>query len=81
MIVAKGEAHSGTLTGPHGRAMEIETIEVTGSNFTFESEISTRMGDFTLTYSGSLDGDAIEGSIETPMGDVPFTGKRKTEAE
>ena len=76
VIVAAEGSHSGSITGPRGRTREISEINVTGEAFTFENEVSTRMGDFTLSYQGTAKGDAMQGSIETPMGEVPFTGKR-----
>ena len=76
VIVAAEGSHSGSITGPRGRTREISEINVTGETFTFENEVSTRMGDFTLSYQGTAKGDAMQGNIETPMGEVPFTGKR-----
>ena len=70
VIVAAEGSHSGSITGPRGLTREISEINVTGEAFTFENEVSTRMGDFTLSYQGTAKGDAMQGNIETPMGDL-----------
>lgn len=81
VVRADGKALSGTFTGPRGNSMDIAEIKSDGASFSFDAELSTRMGDFTLNYSGKTNGDSMEGSIETPMGSRPFTGKRKTASE
>ena len=74
----EGKALAGTFTGPRGNNLEIAEIKTDGNSFFFKTEMSTRMGDFTLNYSGKISGDSMDGSIETPMGSRTFTGQRKT---
>ena len=77
--VTDAGALKGTITGPRGNTMEIAEVKTSGADFTFRTNLSTRMGDFTLTYKGKVKGDNMAGTIDTPMGSNKFTGKRKAE--
>ena len=37
----------------------------------------TPMGMIDLTYSGTVAGDSVSGTVATPMGERPFAGERK----
>ena len=69
---------SGYIKGERGEA-EIETIDVDGESFSFVIQMATAMGDIELTYKGTVSGDAIAGTIETPMGSLQFSGVRAEE--
>ncbi len=69
---------SGYIKGERGEA-PIDTIAVDGDSFTFVVQMDTAIGAIDLTYKGTLSGDAMEGTIETPMGSRAFTGTRKTD--
>lgn len=75
-----GDAYAGTIKGERGEA-EIATINFDADKSTFDFVVTMegRFLDIDVTYKGTLSGDAIEGSIDTPMGSAPFTGTRKAE--
>lgn len=75
-----GDAYAGTIKGERGEA-EIATINFDADKSTFDFVVTMegRFLDIDVTYKGTLSGDAIEGSIDTPMGSAPFTGTRKVE--
>lgn len=75
-IKERDGAFSGMIGGARGQ-LEIESIEVTGKQFTFPFHMSTRMGEFTLVYKGTRDGDTLSGTVDAPRGEIPFTGERK----
>ena len=54
----------------------VEDVEVKGQTFSFRMMVSMPMGDFEMTYKGSIDGEKISGTIGNPMGEIAFVGKR-----
>ena len=77
LTVAEAEGgYSGSLVGQRGTA-ELQSINVEGDSFSFTLTMETRMGEFELTYSGTVSGDTLSGNIETSMGGRPFTAVRK----
>jgi hypothetical protein len=70
--------------GPPGGGMgtmdvKISNIKLEGNKLTFTQNVS--MGDmaFASDFSGTIEGDAITGTLSSEMGgDIPLTGKRKT---
>ncbi len=69
-------ALTGSITGERGSA-QLKSITTDGDGFSFVAVMETRMGDFELTYSGTVSGDTLTASVETPMGSRPVTGVRK----
>lgn len=68
-----------TLTGTSESAGE--TVELTDgvakeNEFQFKVKQQTPMGKLTVTFGGAVDGDAISGKVKTPLGQMPFEGKR-----
>lgn len=49
---------------------------VKGNKIEWTVSRSTPMGDFTMTYKGTVTGDAIKGVIDTPRGSMEWTAKR-----
>ena len=89
VLAQDGETLSGTLTmtppdgappgGGQGRGpMEVEISEgsVTGASFTFMTTMMRRGSSFTQTFSGTVDGDEMAGTIAGGRGERPFTGTR-----
>ncbi len=68
---------SGSIGGARGQ-LAIQTIAITGNQFTFPFKMTTPMGEFNLIYSGTRDGDMLTGTVQTPRGPIPLTGERKT---
>jgi hypothetical protein len=69
-----------TLTGrvqTRGGWQEIEDGTVDGSSFAFVVELTRQDRTFALEYTGTLQGDGtLKGTITTPRGENPWTGKR-----
>lgn len=68
---------SGSIGGARGQ-LDIETITVTGNQFSFPFNMTTPRGEFNLLYSGTRDGDSLTGTVAAPRGPIPFTGERKS---
>ena len=70
------DVYHGVLEGQRG-TRELPAINVDGDSFSFELTMQTRMGDIDLSYSGTVSGDTVSGTIATPMGERSFSGTRK----
>lgn len=55
---------------------EFSDAMIEGNNFKFNATMNTPMGEMEMTFIGTVDGDNINGSIGTQMGDIPFAGQR-----
>ena len=75
-VTEADDGYAGSLTNQRGTA-ELQSISVDGDSFSFVISMETRMGDIELTYSGTVSGDTLDASVETPMGSRPVTGVRK----
>jgi hypothetical protein len=71
-----GAALTGS-TQMRDNTVEIKDGKVDGNNFTFTLEVG--MGDrtFSQVYKGTVNGEAMEGTVTGPRGDTPFKGARK----
>lgn len=72
-------AGPGGGAGPMG-AMEVEVIDIQldGKNLSFTQSITFGERSFESTFTGTVEGDAITGTMARGMGgDTPFNGKRK----
>ena len=75
-VVQTETGYSGSLTGQRGTT-ELESIAVEGADFSFSFTMQAPAGELDITYSGTVSGDTLTGTIAAPMGSVPFTGARK----
>ena len=74
-ITQTGEKLTGKYVGSYGES--VLTGSIKGTEFTFSVEIGTEQK-VTAVYTGTLDGDAVKGSLTmVEMGEGTFTGKRK----
>lgn len=75
-----GRGGGGGAARPGGggpQTLEISDGTVSGSDFTFAIVLDFGGNSVTMQYSGSVDGDEMEGRIEGGRGgDRPFSGKR-----
>jgi hypothetical protein len=65
---------------PDGSTMPsgaITDIVVDGAAFSFKRTLETPQGALELTYTGTVDGDAMTGVANSAFGPVAFTGTRK----
>ena len=78
-IAHDGNKYTGTISGAKGESQELTDITVDGSNFVINRSFSspqTGGQPITLTYKGEVDGDTLKGSMTSPRGETPLTGKR-----
>ena len=69
--------YRGTWVGPRGNELEVDNLQIDGTNFSFGMTLNIRIMNVKLTYRGTLAGDAVSGTIDTPRGQQPFTGARR----
>ena len=74
-IWKSGGGYEGSYESRRGKRV-VEDVEVKGQTFSFRMKVSMPMGDFEMTYKGSIDGETISGTIGNPMGEIAFVGKR-----
>ncbi len=81
-LMVDGSTVTGTLAfqgrggggGPQSFPVSDGTLE--GNSFTFTVTLSFGGNSIEQIYSGTVDGDTIEGTIRGGRGDQPFTGTR-----
>lgn len=90
-FVQEGNAFTGTAEmamrgGPPGggggggggtREVEITDGKVEGNTISFTMAMGMGERSMSFTFIGTVTGDAMEGTMTTPRGEAPFTGKRK----
>lgn len=65
--------------GGGGGTQEVEVSDGKVEDGTLTFTLNLGMGDrtFSQTFTATVSGDTMEGTITTPRGENPFTGKRK----
>ena len=58
------------------REIEITDGKIEGNTITFSMAMGRGERSMSFTFSGTVDGDTMEGTMTTPRGESPFTGKR-----
>ena len=76
VVEANGNGYSGVYNSMRG-PIPIESISFDGESFAFPLVITVPIGEIEVNYRGSIDGDAMRGSVQNPRGEVGFTGTRK----
>lgn len=58
----------------------IDVLDVTydGNDVTFQAKVQMPMGEFDLTFEGTVSGDDLTGSIYGSVGSFPVTGVRQS---
>jgi hypothetical protein len=75
-LVSDGEALSGTFGGEQGE-QPWDGGTVSGDDVTWSNEFSGAMGPMQLDFAGTIDGDAISGTVQFgSFGSGTFTGSR-----
>jgi hypothetical protein len=74
-IEQKDGAYGGTLAGATGTA-PLERLKVDGASVSFTANVTTPMGTFPVSFSATVEGDAMTGRYETMMGATDFSGVR-----
>ncbi|MXW52388.1 MAG: hypothetical protein F4X44_10725 [Gammaproteobacteria bacterium] len=56
-------------------------VKVDGNEFSFSVTMETQRGDFTLSYSGTVEDGELSGTMSSEGFEMSFTGKLKEEEE
>jgi len=56
---------------------EISDVKVDGSAFSFSRKLTTPQGPMNLAYTGTVEGDALTGQINSDFGPIALNGTRK----
>ena len=73
LVIEKGEAgYSGVYNSLRG-PIDIESIERDENTFSFPLVISVPIGEIEVNYAGSFEGNEMQGTVQNPRGEVPFT--------
>lgn len=70
--------YSATMTSPMGD-LEGDSVEVDENEFSFTVTRETPQGDFSMSYSGTVEDGEITGTLTHDWGEASFTGKLKEE--
>jgi hypothetical protein len=70
-----GSLLTGTVSAL-GNTIEIENGRVTENRFTYQYKMKGPIGKVTVKADGRVDGDKMVGNLKTPMGSIPFEGRR-----
>jgi hypothetical protein len=65
--------------GGEGGAREVAITDgvIDGQAITFSMAMGVGQRSMTFTFSGTVEGDSMEGTITNPRGEMPFTGLKK----
>lgn len=72
-----GEKLKGTMAGPRREAPL--TGSVKGKNISFSVKRETPRGEFTVEYSGTVEGDSMKGTMQMGPRTVEWTAKKQKE--
>jgi hypothetical protein len=70
-------ALAGSLTSDHGISA-ISSGSLTGNRFTFTTTLQTNNGPLAITFSGTIEGNTLKGSISSTQVNGELTGTRPT---
>lgn len=76
ILASDGEALTGKLIAL-GEENCFTNGSTSGDSFTFSGELKTAMGKVAYECAGSVDDNAISGSVKTKKGTLALTGKRQ----
>ncbi|HEX8178328.1 MAG TPA: amidohydrolase family protein, partial [Pyrinomonadaceae bacterium] len=72
----QGERLSGTLQGPQGSSEISNGSAGADGSFRFTTVLNFGQQTVELTYTGTVNGNQMNGTVTTPRGAIPFTGTR-----
>jgi hypothetical protein len=70
-----GETLKGSFAGPQGNEVPV-TGSVEGDRITFTVSMQSQRGEFSLTFNGTVEGDAMSGTMSVAQMERPWTGKK-----
>ena len=71
-----GSSLAGTMSTAGGGTAPLRDGKVNGSGFSFAATVPYGGANLDITVTGSVSGNQISGTIESPAGAVPFTGTK-----
>lgn len=75
IVEQSGDVLSGVYHSRRG-PLTIKSIEFDGRNFSFPLVIEVPIGKIEVNYRGQISGDQMQGMVQNPRGEVPFSGSR-----
>jgi hypothetical protein len=76
VVASSGNTLTGTQSAGHGEGKPIEDGEINGNEISWKASITKPMA-MTLQFSGTVEGDTINGSVKLGMfGSAKFSGAR-----
>jgi hypothetical protein len=74
-LQSSGASLSGKLTSEEGASADIYEGKLSGNSASWKADIKNPMP-LTLTFTATVDGDKISGTVSAAVGSWPFTGSR-----
>ncbi len=78
-IIDQAPAGGAQAGAPPQMESSISDVTVDGSTFSFKRSLDTPQGPMELSYTGSVDGDALTAQVGSSFGNIPVTGTRAEE--
>ncbi len=75
-LTQDGVEVSGSIESTRGQA-EIQSGKVSGNEITLMIHVDAGDESFDVTYSGTVEGDEMKGTVETPFGSSEWSAKRE----
>jgi len=63
--------------GPGPMPSKISDVVVDGSKFSFKRQLTTPQGEMSLNYTGSVEGDTLNGEVGSDFGSMKLAGTRQ----
>ena len=76
MVLTIGADGTGIMGGDQGD-QPISGIVMEGNDVSFDADIDAQGQSITLSFSGTVEGDALTGSFSTPFGDLDVNATRR----
>jgi hypothetical protein len=70
-----GEKLTGTYVASTGQEVPV-TGTIEGAKITFSVTMPTQQGEFTINFKGTVEGDAMSGTLTVGDAERPWTGKK-----
>jgi hypothetical protein len=74
-LQSAGDALTGRLTGEEGNATDIYEGRLNGNSASWKADIKSPMP-LTLTFTSTVDGSTISGTVSAAVGSWPFSGTK-----
>lgn len=68
--------YQGVFNGEREK-VDLQNIVIDGGTFSFDQDVQKFFKKFTLSYSGTVEGNRIKGYVDTPLGPKSFRAARQ----